>query len=361
MASPNVVDSTQELLDAQAHLWNHSFSHINCMSLKCAVQLGIPDIIHKHGKPITLSELVDALSINKAKSNALSRLMRILVHSKIFDKVKISEEGEKEEAYSLTRASRLLLKDEPLSYTTFTVAMADPVMIDPFHHMSEWFHDECSTPFVTRNGMNFWEFGRNHEKWNQLFNEAMACDARFVGNMLVKECKHVFEGLKTVVDVAGGTGSVAKALVDTFSGLKCTVLDLPQVVAGLEGSENLRFVSGDMFQFIPSTDAVFLKWIMHDWSDENCVKILGKCKEAIIPSKNNGGKVIIVDMVVDGLKQEHHEATETQLFFDMTLMADLSGKERTEKEWAKLFAAAGFNNYKINPVLGLTSVIEVFP
>ncbi|KAH6775373.1 hypothetical protein C2S52_012934 [Perilla frutescens var. hirtella] len=91
---------------------------------------------------------------------------------------------------------------------------------------------------------------------------------------------------------AAARGAMAKALVDTFSGLKCTVLDLPQVVAGLEGSNNLRFVSGDMFQFIPPTDAVFLKRIMHDWSDENCVKILGKCKEAIIPSKNNGGKFV---------------------------------------------------------------------
>ncbi|KAI3465784.1 hypothetical protein Pfo_022447 [Paulownia fortunei] len=76
-------------------------------------------------------------------------------------------------------------------------------------------------------------------------------------------------------------------------------------------------------------------WIFHDWTDEESVKLLEKCKDAIIPSKN-GGKVIIVKMIVDDEKEDH-EATETQLFFDMLMMVDATGKERTEKEWAKLF------------------------
>lgn len=55
------------------------------------------------------------------------------------------------------------------------------------------------------------------------------------------------------------------------------------------------------------------------------------------------------------------EGTETKLSCDILLMTLLPGKERTEKEWAKLFAAAGLGNYKITPILGLRSVIEVFP
>ncbi|KAH6809105.1 hypothetical protein C2S51_026888 [Perilla frutescens var. frutescens] len=259
MALPDAIDSTQEILDAQTHVWNLIFNYINSMSLKCALQLGIPDIIHKHDKPITLSQLADALPINKAKSHGLYRLMRTLVHSKIFEKVKI--DGEEEEAYSLTRASRLLLRDEPLSlsFAPFALAMIDPIMMDPFHHLMDWFQDECASPFITRNGRDLWEFGGNEKKWNQLFNDAMASDARFIASILVKECNHVFEGLKTMVDVAGGTGAVAKAVAASFPAIKCTVLDLPQVVAGLKGSENLSFVSGDMFVFIPPADAVFLK------------------------------------------------------------------------------------------------------
>ncbi|KAL1536165.1 Xanthohumol 4-O-methyltransferase [Salvia divinorum] len=354
MASMNVVDSSQELLEAQAHLWNHIFSYINSMALKCALQLRIPEIIHKHGKPITLSQLADALRINKAKSHGLYRLMRMLVHSNLF-----LEEGD---AYSLTTASRFLLRDNPQSLAPFALVFTDPTMMDPFHHVSEWFRDDCLSPFVTRNGMNYWEFVGSDDKWNWLFNEAMTTDGRFVGSIIVRECKHVFEGLKSVVDVAGGSGAVVKTIAEAVPGLECIVLELPHVVAAMEGShENVRFVSGDMFEFIPPADACFLKWIMHGWNDEKCVKILEKCKEAVIGSKNgNGGKVIIVDMVVDVEKQEDKE-TGTQLFMDMVMMAHFTGKERSEKEWAKVFDAAGFKDYKITPVLGSRSVIEVFP
>ncbi|KAL1562756.1 Flavonoid 8-O-methyltransferase 1 [Salvia divinorum] len=359
MALTDAVDPIQELLDAQSHVWNLIFSYISSMSLKSAIQLGIPDAIHKHNKPITLIQLADALSINKAKSHALFRLMRILVHSKIFNKVKISKDEDEEEAYSLTRTSRLLLRDEPLSFSPFALAMIDPIIADPFHNVTEWFKDECASPFFTRNGSNLFELAGNDRVFNQVFNEGMASDARFVGSILVGKCKHVFEGLTTLVDVGGGTGTVAKVVADAFSGLKCVVLELPHVVARLEGSENLSFVSGDMFEFIPPADAVFFKWIFHDWSDEDCIKILERCKEAIFSSKEKGGKVIIVDMVVDCEKQED-EGIETQLSMDMLMMAVTTGKERSEKEWAELFSAAGFLNYKITPILGLRSVIEVF-
>ncbi|KAI3457178.1 hypothetical protein Pfo_013841 [Paulownia fortunei] len=357
MALPNGIQSTQELLHAQAHVWNHIFNFINSMSLKCAIQLGIPDIIHKHDKPMTLSELMDALPINKAKSLCVERLMRILIHSKFFTKVKISEE-EEEEGYWLTPASLILLNDKPLSVTPFALAMLDPILTDPWHYVSEWFKTDHATPFVTTHGRTIWEQARQDPRLNQFFNESMASDARLVISVIVKDCRQVFQGLKSMVDVGGGTGTVAKAIADAFSGLNCTVLDLPHVIAGLEGTENLTFVGGDMFESIPPADAVFMKWILHDWPDEVCVKILEKCKQAI-PSKDNGGKMILVDMVVDN--QKDNEAMETQLFFDMLTMILVSGRERTEKDWAKLFYDAGFTSYKITPVLGLRSIIEVFP
>lgn len=99
--------------------------------------------------------------------------------------------------------------------------------------------------------------------------------------------------------------------------------------------------------------------ILHDWSDEHCVKILKRCKEAI-PSKEKGGKVILVDMVVD-TTQADRKLAESQLCFDVMMMVHEGGKERNEQEWQKIFTDAGFNEYKITPVLGLRSVIELYP
>ncbi|KAK9131979.1 hypothetical protein Scep_011507 [Stephania cephalantha] len=134
-------------------------------------------------------------------------------------------------------------------------------------------------------------------------------------------------------------------MAEAFPRIKCTVLDLPHVVTSCQGSENLNFVAGDMFQSIPSADVVLIKGVLYDWSDEECVKILKRCREAI-SSKEEGGKVIIVDMVID-MKESTHESTKIQLMFDMEMMVEVTGKERTRHEWEKLFIEAGFITYKI--------------
>jgi hypothetical protein len=68
---------------------------------------------------------------------------------------------------------------------------------------------------------------------------------------------------------------------------------------------------------------------------------------------------MIIDMMMENQKGED-ESIETQIFFDMLMMILVTGQERNEKEWAKLFSDAGFSNYKITPILGLRSIIEVF-
>ncbi|KAK6134820.1 hypothetical protein DH2020_031446 [Rehmannia glutinosa] len=356
MALPNGIQSTQELLDAHAHIWNHIFSFINSMSLKCAIQLHIPDIIHKHQKPMTLSELIDALpNINKSKSHCVERLMRILIHSKFFTKVKISED---KQGYWLTPTCHLLIKDEPMNMTSFALDMLDPIFIDPFHHISEWFKNDDPMPSATRDERTFWEQLEQDLRLNQLFNESMASDTGLAASVILKDCRHVFEGLKSMVDVAGGTGTMAKAIADVIPGLKCSVLERPHVIDGLEETENLSFIAGDIFDTIPPADAIFMKWILISFPDEECIKLLEKCKEAI-PNKDKGGKLIIIDMVLDNHKE--HDAFESQLFSDMILMSMGLGRERTEEELAKLFYEAGFTSYKIHPVLGLRSLIEVFP
>ncbi|XP_076937221.1 trans-resveratrol di-O-methyltransferase-like [Bidens hawaiensis] len=346
-----------ELLHSQAHIWNHLFSYIKSMALKCAIQLEIHDIIHRHGSPMLLSELVETLVINKERTPFVYRLMRVLVHSGFFVVQNMSttlgNNGEGEEGYLLAPASRLLLKGEPLSIRPYFLAVTDPMLMDPWQDMSKWFQNDDVTPFYTTYGRMFWEMASQEPKLNQLFNEGMASDARLVTSIILKHNGNAFEGLGSIVDVGGGTGTVAEAIAKAFPNIRCISFDLPHVVNGLVGSNNLSYVGGDMFEAIPNGDAVLLKRILHDWSDAECMKILKRCREAI-PSKENGGKLIIIDMVVNQL-------LETQLLFDMHMMSLVSGRERSEKEWAKLFLDAGFSDYKITPILDLRSLIEVYP
>lgn len=101
--------------------------------------------------------------------------------------------------------------------------------------------------------------------------------------------------------------------------------------------------------------------VLHNWSDEDCVKILKRCREAI-PSSAGGGKVIIIDLVLMSTgKKDEHELAKTRLFHDMLMMVLVAGKERCEEEWEKLFLDSGFSHYKITPRFGVLSLIEVYP
>ncbi|KAG5001188.1 hypothetical protein JHK87_022260 [Glycine soja] len=86
----------------------------------------------------------------------------------------------------------------------------------------------------------------------------MASDSQ-MSNLALRDCKLVFEGLESIVDVGGGTGTTAKIICEAFPNLKCIVFDRPQVVENLSGSLNLTYVGGDMFKSIPKVDAVLLK------------------------------------------------------------------------------------------------------
>ncbi|KAK7822941.1 putative o-methyltransferase 3 [Quercus suber] len=88
-------------------------------------------------------------------------------------------------------------------------------------------------------------------------------------------------------------------------------------------------------------------------------KILKRYKEAI-PINNKKGEMIIIDMIMENRKKDK-ESIETQLFFDMLMMVLTTGRERNEKEWAKLFLDSGFSDFKITPIISLRSLIEVYP
>ncbi|KAG8639725.1 hypothetical protein MANES_14G165101v8 [Manihot esculenta] len=99
-----------------------------------------------------------------------------------------------------------------------------------------------------------------------------------------------------------------------------------------------------------------MKWILHVWNDEDCIKILKKCREAL-PEKT--GKLIIVEAVLTPQGQDLFE--HTRLIYDLLMMVLVQGKERSEAEWKKLLEEGGFSSYKIIKVPALLSIIEAYP
>ncbi|CAN0896585.1 Probable O-methyltransferase 3 [Linum grandiflorum] len=356
------VERAVELLEAQTKVWDHSFGYINTMAVQCAIELGIPDVIHKH--PLTLGELVAALEIPPTKSSFLSRLMRMLVHLGYF----IILEDEEEEKYGKGPLCDLLVKENPFNARSFLLTMNDPVMVEPWRHMSSWFRSNVSPteqpPFSMANGgKKIYQVISEDPRFAQLFTDAVGRDSLLFSKALVVNCKASFEGFKSLVDVGGNTGITAMAIADAFSDIDCTTFDLPHVVSGLEPGtrHNFKFVGGDMFKEIPSADIVLLKWVLIDWGEESCLEILKQSKKAVTRGGGRGGKVMIIDHVLGHESWSDKASTGTLLLLDMGGISCVEGVIRTEKEWAKLFSDAGFSKYTISPVHGLRALIEVYP
>ena len=83
----------------------------------------------------------------------------------------------------------------------------------------------------------------------------------------------------------------------------------------------------------------FIKWILHDWSDEKCVKILRNCKKAVPDS----GRVIVIETIIPREVSDTDIATKNALHLDMIMMClTRGGRERTKEEFEVLAMKAGF-------------------
>ncbi|KAJ1263658.1 hypothetical protein BS78_09G202400 [Paspalum vaginatum] len=355
------TDGQQSMLDAQLQLWHHTLGYVKSMALKASLDLRIPDAIDQHGGPATLPQIVAKVALHPSKIPCLRRLMRVLTVTGVFTVYHSSADGGGDLVYGLTPVSRLMVGSSgPLNLSHFLNLMLDPMLVSPFLGLGDWFQHEMPDPSLLKmtHGWDVFDLTDHHASFGKLFGNGMVADSGFVMDIVVKECGDVFQGISSLVDVAGGLGASTQIIANAFPHVECSVLELSHVVAGAPASKNVKFFAGDMFESIPSANAIFLKWVLHDWGDADCVKILKNCKKAI-PCNKGVGKVIILDIVV-GAGSSDQNLVETQVLFDLFIMC-VNGAERDEKEWKKIIFEAGFSDYKIIPVLGVRSIIEAYP
>ncbi|XP_066333796.1 acetylserotonin O-methyltransferase 3-like [Miscanthus floridulus] len=374
--------SSEDLSRAQLELFHHSLGFVKSMALKCAVDLGIPNAIHLHGGCATLSEIIAGTGVCASRKLHVHRLMNLLTVSGVFAASSAATgatanapgNGGEAVAYQLTPMSRLVVDSNKLgSMAPLIRFLVNPLTVPTFFDMHAWLKaDEqaggagasSTTFFKMAHGCSVYEMTRKNADHNALYNSAMVAASPTTMEIILREAAgcDIFGGVSSLVDVGGGHGAVSVAIAAAFPHVKCSVLDLPRVVsqACADGVTAVEFIAGDMFVFIPKADAVLLKWVLHCWGDDNCVKVLRKCKEAIPAGGGGaGGKVIIIDAVM-GAGPAFASNKETQVLYDVHMM-HIDGVERDERGWEKIILEAGFRAYKLVSLVGIHSVIEVYP
>ncbi|PIN04855.1 Hydroxyindole-O-methyltransferase [Handroanthus impetiginosus] len=347
------VKEVEEEGQAQVDVWQYIFGYVPMAVVKCAIELQIPDVLESHGGAMTLPALSDALDCSPS---ILSRIMRYLIHRGIFKHKFTSQESQI--YYIQTPLSRLLMKNGANSMAALVLLESSPVMLAPWHNLRTRALTSEASAFEAAHGGDVWDYASENPAHSKLINDAMACHAKLAISTIVDRYPEVFKGISSLVDVGGGDGTALRILAKSCSWIRGINFDLPHVVSDAPLRDGVENVGGNMFEMVPMADAALLMWVLHDWSDDECIQILTKCREAI---PKDTGKVIIAEAIIK--EGEEDKFTNVRLAMDMVMLAHTEkGKERTIKEWEYVIYAAGFTKYTMKHVEGeVVSIIEVYP
>lgn len=293
-------------------------------SVSVAVRLRIPDLLHDG--PRTSADIA---AVTDSQPRAVRRLLRALASVGVVATVPPDRFG----PTALSDA----LRDVPGTLRNVFLAETDAVHWQSWHHLIEAVRTGAPQPETASGASVFDYYGRHREEGEQ-FGRAMQDVSTMVAAGVLGHFD--FSAFGTVADVGGGNGSLVRAILQQHPAVRGLIVDLPYIGAQAEQgivdsgvADRCAFVAGDFFKEVPPADLYVLKFILHDWDDDDCVRILERCRAAARP----GAKVLVVEMLVPA-----DNSSPMVAFMDLNMLVMTGGLERTEDEYYALLRRGGF-------------------
>ena len=299
-------------------------------SLYTATRLGLADRLASGAQ--SSADLARATGV---LPDRLKRLLRALASIEVFH---CRADGR----YENTPLSTVLAKNTPGSVSSMVLMCGEQQYV-------AWsrFH-EClrveKTAFELEYGEPIFDWYAKHPAEAKTFNEAMQVYS--AGQIPSIVAAYDTSAYRSIVDVGGGHGQLLAGFLQRSPEAKGRVFDLEQGLAGaraagLDKNPRVALVAGNFFESAPADgDLYVLKFILHDWNDAQCATILGHIQKNMA----RGGKVLVVEQLVAGPNQ--HDPAK---WMDLHMMAMPGGRERTEAEFAALFAKSGLRLVRVIP------------
>ena len=207
-------------------------------------------------------------------------------------------------------------------------------------------------------GMPVFDYLGRHPDEAKFFGEAMI--GVHGGEPASVAAAYDFTGIRTLVDVGGGTGNLLTTILLAHPHLHGVLFDLPHVVPHAQANfttagiaDRCKAVGGSFFETAPTGgDAYMLSHVIHDWDEEKCLTILRNCKQAM----GNKGRLLIVEFVLPPGDEPHPGK-----ILDLVMLTVPGGVERSGEEYGALLAKAGLRLTRIVPTESAVSVVEAVP
>jgi predicted O-methyltransferase YrrM len=313
-------------------------------AIYAAAQLKLADLIA--GGVETSDELAARAG---AVPDRVHRLLRSLAAHGLF-----TQTGPRR--WELTPAGHTLRSDVPGSLHAMAV-MWNEEHYDAFRGLLDAVRSERPA-FDQRFGTDWWSYLSAHPESSAKFNAAMGSIGKKVHAAAVAAAD--LSSDRYLVDVGGGAGGLTAAFLERYPGLRATILDRPHVLPDAEEllsaagvRDRVELTPGNFFETVPAGgDVYLLSMILHDWTDEEARQLLATIRRAI----PDAGRLLIVDAVLPPGDTPHFGK-----LLDLTMMAMLTGRERSENEFAALLEAAGFRLVEVAQMAAPTSLMEARP
>ena len=169
-----------------------------------------------------------------------------------------------------------------------------------------------------------------------------------------------FSAAAKIIDLGGGNGETLRRVLARFPKPRGLVFDREDVVAAIPAEARLNgridVEHGSFLTRVPSgADMYLLIRVLHDWSDEDCVRILGNCRAAM----SSSSRLLIVEQMLNPDPARGHPLA---YLLDVQMMAMFgSARERTQAEFEELLAASGLSLVTLIPTASAVSILEVAP
>ncbi|XP_074269855.1 caffeic acid 3-O-methyltransferase-like [Silene latifolia] len=331
--------------------------------LNTALELDLIGIIAKAGPEQRLSaqQISDQImtKMDRPNPDAPSMLDRILgllsSYSIVSCCVQPTKNGGYQREYGLGKLSKFFLPDRNGgSLTPLLALFMDPVVLASWTKLKDAIL-EGGIPFNKVHGVHAFEYPCIDERFNQVFNKAMFNYPIILIEKILKKYKG-FHGIQSLVDVGGGQGHTLKAIISKYPTILGINFDQPHVISNAPTYPGVKHVSGDMFESVPSGDAVLMKWLLQVWSDEKCLMVLRNCYKAV----PKDGKLIIIESLMTAEPETSVVAKAISQMDVYMMTKNPGGKERTLLEFIALATTAGFAGVKVKCQVGQLWVMEFY-
>ncbi|MFD5701880.1 methyltransferase [Streptomyces lasiicapitis] len=253
--------------------------------------------------------------------------------------------------FAVTPAGALLDSGRPGSLASFAHMFTEPAIVRAWEHLDDSVRSG-DTSFDQVFGTDFFDHLKQHPDLSAKFNAAMSQATQETAAVLPGAVD--FGRFTTVMDVGGGDSTLLSAVLREHPALTGVVYDTEEGLA--QAPETLRrggltdrcsLVAGDFFRSVPDgADLYMMKSILHDWSDEQVVTILGHCRAALPP----GGRVLIVEPVLPEVVDP--ETAGLTYLSDLNMLVNVGGRERTRAEFEEVCRRAGLAVASVTPLPG---------